>query len=301
MSRADYRRLIFLDDSFIPPEAVTHVCDLKDLLSLHQQQDVPAKPARIMFHNGFCGSTLLAKSVARRGHCLTYSEPRALNCLATIHEHRRHYGIPETKMKEMVEMLLCLLSRTYSPAEQSVIKAPPHCIWMADALLATHSGSAGVVIYSDLETFLISVLKNPERRLWARKMLERAPGVGSLGNTRSLSDSQTAAGLWLCQMTFWRRYLRRTKRRIRSLDCSRLFKDPEITLRLVGSFFDLEAGEELIKVHAKVSGKSKHYDRSMRWVELQYHAQIFASEIEDGTAWARARGYEDILELPRSL
>lgn len=145
-------------------------------------------------------------------------------------------------------VLVRLLSKTYYRNEAALIKPKNFDNASIPALLTTWNGLQpnGLLLYSDLETYLCGVLKSPGRRAWARRCMDIitrfAPPSEVLAKPADghLSDGQVAAWTWLWQIhNFYSVREQVPRGALRTLNCKHLFARPAATIAAVASFYDL--------------------------------------------------------------
>ncbi|HEY3637556.1 MAG TPA: hypothetical protein VGK90_05335 [Rhizomicrobium sp.] len=206
-------------------------------------------PPRLIWHTGFCCSTLIAKSLDRPGVNLSLCEPQLL---VDVAEAQRIERAPQRADSDITHAAFALLSRPQSAGERVTIKSSP----AANRLLRT-AGSTGpsLFLYSDCRSFLISIVKMGEdgrkyaRRLFLALLADgHAQAQWPAPQLLSLSDLELAALVWHMQIAEFRRaWPTFAPDRAASLDCDALLAEPEECLHRLDSFFSLGIGGDHLK------------------------------------------------------
>jgi len=155
LSREARVRAAFHDGRKPLGPSIKHVVELKRLLSSYRDRLFVPQPVHYIFHNAFCGSTLLARYLDQLSQISVYKEPQALTHLAW---YRGMHPVDGDRWRETAALMVRLISRTASSDEIPVIKLHDGCNTLAGALLKLHPESRGVILYSDLPTFLLFFL-----------------------------------------------------------------------------------------------------------------------------------------------
>ncbi len=207
----------------------------------------PEQPnLNLIWHTGFCCSTLLAKAVTEPASNLSLCEPQIL---VDVAEAKR---APQTRASDVPKLVLHLLARRLSREIAVTVKpAPAANVLLRDA--ATQTAGSMLFLYSDCGSFLVSVAKlATEGRNYARRMFLAILGDGhpqgqwSPKQLLSLSDLQVAALLWHMQIDEFLRSWPLVESRARSLDCEAFLADPVETLIRLDDFFSLGLGRNKI-------------------------------------------------------
>lgn len=225
----------------------------------------PSPGLNFIWHTSFCCSTLIAEALDRPGANLALREPLALVPVADARRAELHSGKP---MPERVSELCFRLLARGGGQDRCVTVKPSNFanILVRDAARLT-AGKA-LFLYSDLESFLISVAKSGvQLRKYARRLFGNIAGDGggplawSPQEIFTMSDLEIAALAWHLQIAEFRRgWALLGPARAASLDCEAFLADPAATLAKLDGFFGLGLGSEhigqviagpLLKRHAK--------------------------------------------------
>lgn len=224
-------------------------------------------PIHFLFHTSFCGSTLLAKALAVPGVSSALQEPDVLINLAN-----RLIRSDDPGNRKRLELVLRLLERPLAPGETTIVKPTNFANRLAEPVLALRPAARAILLYSDVETFLRSLLK---RGMWGRilgrKLFNQLSGWSPLnfgyGPTELLeqTDVQVAALAWLMQIHHFDSIARAFgPERVIVLETSSLLADPAESLRRSQALFGLglDAGQvEAIAIGPVFSRHSKFADR----------------------------------------
>ncbi len=256
-----------------------------------------ATPAQYIFHNAFCGSTLLARCLDLPGSTLVYREPSALATLAD--------SSPES---QLTNMLMTLLTRREQGQEHTVIKLNDRCNNMIAQLLGLHPAGRGILLFSDLRAFLVSVLGKPARRQWLQERC--ASGCADLpaallhpDQLPVSKDGEAAVRYWLTQMLFFSASHHSRMNRLLPVRANDLINDPVNITKTVADFLGLGLDEELLrsniaaeqKNHAKIG---KPFLRHEAAIQKELLARTHAEEIGQALQWKDALLELNLLNLP---
>jgi hypothetical protein len=208
-------------------------------------------PARIIWHTGFCCSTLLARMLDRPSRNLSLCEPQVLVDIAA---ERRTGAISRDAASSAAQHALVLLSRPFSPGEHVTIKPSP----AANALLqliTMHPAPRMLFLYSDCRSFLISIYKmGEEGRKYIRRLFLALLADGHIqarwptAKLLTMSDLELAAVLWHMQIAeFLRVWPAIEPGSAASLDCDAFLASPEDTSVRLDRLFSLGIGAEYLR------------------------------------------------------
>ena len=313
MSRESYSASTFLDHRTIASDDRVETVPIAELMRAWREQAPVPKPLRIIAHTALCGSTLLCRCLDLPGLCLPYREPALLHNLSGIWQlglqHKLQARLPAAQ-PSIMDLAVALNSRSYSPAERPVIKLTDSCTSLLPTLLAHYRDSRMLLLYSDLESFLVAMLRSPERREYARNMLTRARlDLSAVGMAQIwpdertgeppgelpgqlLSDGRAVALIWLSLMYPFLRLLLSVPQNVRSLRSDVFFAAPLQTLDSLDRFFALDIGEDRLQAHLDTGVLSQHakdaanpFDIEQRKARDAHAASRFGEEIADAVQW----------------
>lgn len=279
---------------------------IDNLLSCIHGQGVQRRQLNLVFPIAFCGSTLIARYLHHLDGGPVYREPGLISHLSTL-KHGNFSRLQRDDWDKALEVVLHLLCRTDSAASPGM-KLNDICINLVDELLAWHPATRGVVLYSSLVDYLVAILKVPGRRQWARKRIASCDQevLGQLKDVdpEPLTDAQSTAYLWLARMQTFKAAIDKHGDRMRSLNRNHLINIPEQVLHAACHFYETPVDAQRIADVVAIQGgmHAKSFDAldlrrdKIRRLKLK---QQFASEIEEGYAWALEHCGED--GFPESL
>ena len=254
-------------------------------------------PIHFIFHTSFCGSTLLARSLDLPGVSASLREPDVLINLAN-----RIVRTEDQANRERIELVLRLLERPLSPGERVIVKPTNFANRLVEPLLMMRPESRAVLLYSDVETFLRSLLKRGMfgrifgRRMFAQVSRSSALNLGySAGDLFQQTDAQIAALAWLMQIHHFDAVARAFPERVTVIESAALLANPAEMIDRVQVLFGL--GLDRSRVDEIASGPvfSKHskfsdrdYDSVAREEEHKAASEAHADEIVMVVKWIEA-------------
>lgn len=272
VSRAARSQLRFLFDehfndnftkTIVPFEAIVTAID-----------PAPRAPIHFVFHTSFCGSSLLARALEMPGIVSAMREPAILINLAN-----RLISSNDQANADRLELALRLLERPFLPGESVITKQSNFANRLIDPALRARPASRAVLLYSDLDTYLISLLK---RGMWGRilgrKLFNNLTRWAPLklefeaAEILELTDMQVASLAWLMHIHQFGILAKEFGPRIMLLESSQMFAAPAATLHQVMSFFQLgrtEQEAEAVAAGPIFAKHSKFSDRDYSVEERQ--------------------------------
>ena len=299
LSELDYRSPVFLQKTSLQksPELVLSA---DELLEEYNSQ----KPARQVnahvFHSAFCCSTLLSNLLDYKNRTLVLREPMAY--LQFANWKRGQDSIEDNVSGPLYTQLLAATSASMASGfintELSLIKHHNLVSHIIGDVLFEHD-VRGLYIYSDLKSFIVSVLKSPGRRSWLRDQIgfsyTDAQTLDDLKYVEldKLDDVTGAVYLWLINIAQYRRASRILGPRLRSLNNRKLLDEPLESASRVASHLGLGLGSSHIseKIAHGVLGRHAKtpqldYSDRQRKADLNKLGKLFRSEIKRGQKWA---------------
>jgi hypothetical protein len=291
----------FLDTRIAYTGGRLHGFTLETIASALQQ--VPHRLPRtdFIFHSSFCCSSLLSRSLQREGRVLVLREPWALRRLSEVKRGLAVHGQQwEPQGPMLLDMMLQLLSKTWTESESVLIKPTHVANNLAAEMLMLRPEAQGIVLYSGLEAFLVSNLKKQDDTKQKMPMLARIFDADT-GYTKrfentsieSLGMLQQAAVIWHAQMLAFQGLLSSPGgTRLKTLDSARLLADPPAALQAaaawLGNPLTAEELDGIIegptwKTHAK--DPFSDYDSAKREQENRDIVARHADEIRYVLRW----------------
>ena len=315
MTRETYSKSAFLDwrTERAAPEA--ELVPMRNIEEALRGRDIDSRPLRFIFHPAFAGSTLICRCLDHPGLCLPYKEPSLLLQISLDRRNSYLWKKPHSRLLSM-DLAIALLSRTYTPTEQVVIKPADPCIILAKELITRHPQSRALFLNLPLEDFVVSMLKRPDRREFVRGNIMRAEtDLAAIDrsldiDTNQLGDAEAAAYVWYALMVYYLDALRDPALSVRSLDAAAFYANPHETLKALVGFFDLELTdvqiEDAVQRNVFVMD-SKHpsvrMDAESRAIEDANLRRQLQREIDDARDWidSNTREFPVPASLPRPL
>ena len=293
--RTSRSNLVFLTDGQMRgayPKASAPVTVVKN-----EASTLKDAPLHFVFHSSFCCSTLLAKALDKKGASASLSEPNILVNLAEQMIEGR------SGSEEKLELALQLLGRPLGPGETIVVKPSSFANRLVEPALRLRPGSRGLLLYSDAQTFLASVVRRGLLgRINARKLYLNFRSWSALDfgfNETEIfeqSDLQIAALAWLMQIAHFDRLAATFgPDRLIVLDAADLLASPVTELDRVQSFFGLGFQEE--EIEAIVSGpvfsrhskdRARDYGQKARSEDHEALLKVHSEELEMVLRWLNA-------------
>jgi hypothetical protein len=309
----------FLDNRIAYTRGQMHGFPIDSVISAFQQFPPRLAQTDFLFHSSFCCSSLLARSLQFGDRTLVLREPWVLRRLADTRRAAAAQGQGWGAQGEaLVDMSLTLLGKTFHDRQGVLIKPTHVANNLAADMLALRPSAKGIVLYSDLESFLVSNLKKSDETKQKMPALARVFDLDT-GYTRRFTDFsiegldflQQAAVIWHAQMLRFRELLESPAgMRLKSLDSTVLLADPAAALRAASDFLGyLVTQDELAAAlagpiwttHAKDPFSA--YDKGARERENREVAGQHGDRIRDTLRWAEEllAQHPVGLPLPRAL
>ncbi len=266
-------------------------------------KDIPTSPRApapgcFLFHTAFCCSTLLARVLDLPGKVLALKEPGVVMKLSNL--NRMQGSASASQLENLNQLTLQLLCRRFQPQEQILVKPTNAANNLLDPVL--RSGARILLLYSDLPSFLVSVIKKGEpcryfvRHLLNILRLDRADIDAWPERQRLLlTDLQVAALVWSIQIDLFEHILQTApEQQVYSLNADTFLTYPAQTLTALNAFFELGYSPENLrqlknnprfKQHAKFSDKD--YDTNIRLEERVQIETLHKEAIATTLDWAR--------------
>jgi hypothetical protein len=256
---------------------------------------VEQAPMHFIFHTAFCGSTLLAKALTIPSVAEALREPDVLVNLAN-----RLTRSDDAANRQRLELVLKLLERPLAPSEAVIIKWTNFANRLVEPVLAMRPSSRAVLMYSDAQTLLRSLLK---RGLWGRRhgrqlylQLSSWSGIDfglDPAEMFELTDLQVASLAWLMQIAHFDAVARTFgPERVMLLETAQFTNSPAAALRNVLTFFGLDSSAaDEIAAGAVFSQHSKFkvgYGRQQREEDHSAIDQAHGEELGMVVQWIAA-------------
>jgi len=259
---------------------------------------VSRAPMHFIFHTSFCCSTLLAKALDVPGVSAALKEPDVLINLAN-----RLIRSDDPANRQRLELVLRLLERPPAAGETVIVKPTNFANRLVEPIMNLRPESRAVLLFSDVETFIRSLLK---RGMWgritARKLFNQLAGWSPLVSGYSVAevleytDVQIAALAWLAQIHHLDAMVRKFgPDRMIVLDSADLIADPAAALKKAQALFELDLSEVQVEKIATGPVFSKHskfsdrdYSTEAREQDYQAVSKAHADELSIVLEWIKA-------------
>jgi hypothetical protein len=312
MSAEGYR-----DSSFLDRRAKVkayYSAPIDSMLNNYSQlrSQLPPQPTHLVLYNGYCGSTLLSRLIHELPGCHVTKEPEITYWLSNALLNAKK--TPHGSTGEIADMLYYLLTRRWENNHAMFLKLPSANTIIADNFLQLNQANTAIYLYSGRKEFLLSYMKNKERKSEARqfhRMLSAyADKVNLLEyplpniNTCQRPDVYCIASLWILYSLLYMRLLKRfTSDRISCCDSETFFHSPDRVLRglakragstITESDLNLVTNSEVSTTYSK--NPNKQYSSGTRAEEMQLEYEKNMGIIDEGLSFINS--YEARLSTP---
>ena len=303
MSRESYFKSVFtLPNRIVTAGPEQWSVPFSELLELLEQADIKLPNPSCLFQIAHCGSTLLSRALDQPSSNLVIREPFTLRQFAASPLPTEPRDI-EYRHRSLAA-LWHLLSRHYQPDDRVLIKANVPVNFVIDEILEVAPKTQGILLYCEIDQYLLSILKAQERQQWAQHVVrELMPRIKQLEgfeniNFALLDAAQSAAVLWLSQIRSFEKALG-ANQRLRSLQSERFFRQPAPCLSASAAHlgFDLNqhqankiVASSLFSHHAKLPEQG--YSEQQRQLDIQQLSAKFSGEISQCRDWIELQGLD---------
>ena len=298
LTRGDYARASFLDTRILTPQMASKAIAWSQVAG--SLATAPLKEhCAFIFHIGHVGSTLLSRLIGAHPGVFALREPMILRSFAQAFSEPQTQppGWRGAEFEARLGDILRLLSRTFEAQQLAVIKATSFVSELAGALLSRSSAPKALIMYVSPESYIATILGGPNSRQEARMLtpsrlqrLHRRIGEQAW-RAASLSEGETLALGWACEMTALAGAAGTAGTRIHWLNFDRFLLDPSLLLH-VFQHFQIDAGADQVRAILEGPDMSRYskapeyaYDRALRESVLNEARAMHAVEIKRGLAW----------------
>lgn len=255
-------------------------------------------PLHFIFHTSFCCSTLLARAFEMPGVSTALKEPDVF-----INLGNRLIRSNDKPNRDRLELVLRLLERPFEAGERVVVKPSNFGNRLIDIILAERPDSRAVLLYSDVGTFLRSLLKRGMfGRIFGRRLFNQLSNWTSLrlgyspDEVFEQTDVQVAALAWLMQIHHFDAIATAFgPSRVMVLDSSSLLEDPVTALDEVQALFGMNLDRSKVEAIAAGPVFAKHskfsdrdYGAEEREKEHRAVSDANSEELEMVVQWIKA-------------
>jgi hypothetical protein len=259
--------------------------------------NTPRAPIHFIFHTSFCCSTLLANALDVPGATTVLKEPDVLINLAN-----RLIRSDDQANRQRLELVLRLLERPSGPGETVIVKPTNFANRLLENILAQRPQTKAVLLYSDVETFLRSLLKRGMfGRIFGRRLFTQLRGWSPIDfgygpeELLQLTDVQATALAWLMQMHHFDAMARAFRDRVMIIDSPTLLAGPAAAVRKAQALFGLGLDQGQVEAIASGPAFSRHskfsdrdYDAETREKEHKAATEAHAEELQMVVQWIEA-------------
>ena len=257
----------------------------------------PRAPLHLIFHSSFCCSTLFANALDVAGTTTVLKEPDIL-----INVANRLIRSDDQANRQRLELVLRLLERPFAPGEAVIVKPSNFGNRLVETILALGPQSKAVLLYSDVETLLRSLVKRGMfGRIFGRRLFTQLRGWSPLDfgygpdELLQLTDVQAIALAWLMQIHHFDAMSRAFGDRTFLIDSATLLADPAAAIGSAQSLFGLGLDHDRVEAIATGPVFSKHskftdrdYDSEAREKEHEAATAAHAEELQMVVKWIEA-------------
>ena len=205
----------------------------------------PSSSPAWLFHSGFCCSTLICRCLDKPRNALALKEPQIL---IDVSSAQRQSGVDDAFGKSF-DQIASALSAPFLENERTIIKPSNGANNLLDPVLTRIPDAPVLTLYSDLRSFLISILKRGQTGAQFVRMLADHPW-GDMptfarlfaDNAAKLTDLKVAAMVWHLQISAFAAAATVYPTRVRTLDSAVFQRDPAAALNAIDQFFELDLG-----------------------------------------------------------
>jgi hypothetical protein len=299
LSRADFARASFLDARIVTPQAIGLTTPWRQVSAAIDAAKLPERCAFI-FHIGHVGSTLLSRLIGEHPGAFALREPVILRTFAQLR------GEPEVRppswsdgdVDARLSGCLKLWSRTFDAHQRAIVKATSFASELAAELLSRPAAPSAVLMYVRPESYLATILGGANSRQEAKvltpsrlRRLHRRLGQ-DVWRLESLSEGETLALGWACEMTALAQAARAAGERVLGVDFERFLVQPAAVLFNILRWFDIDASAAETQAivagpHMRRYSKAPEhtYDAALRSEVLNHARATHGAEIQRGLAW----------------
>jgi len=305
VSREGLSQEAFLDQRMSDSVSETQTHALNDVIA--QSGEQPSHLPVFIFHSAFCCSTLLARALDVPGQCLTLKEPDVLMGLANALRTQTDVAAND----KLADVVFSLLARRFSSEEAVVIKPTNSANNLLPRVIG--HGAKALLLYGDLRSFLISVLKKGEACKAFVRTQYNIFGLdgGGLANIPSrqamtFTDLQVAALVWRHQLEWFQQTLVASPAsQVASLNFQELVGSPATALGAVAAHLDLPHDARLLEEIATgpvfshdAKFTDRAYDTGQRASEVGETELLYGEVLDQIEDWAQSMDLGTVFDLP---
>ncbi len=281
-----FRKQSFHDQRTLNQFPIERIIPIDDWL--HEVAMTPGCPRPIywIFHLAFGGSTFVSRYLGAFSHVVAFREPYPLTQLAMQYRNDQEVN------RQQVKMILDATLKWYADQapEGSICSIKPHDIvnYFIPSAMESSRESGGILLCTNLQTFVLKSLKEPVRREWIRS---RLPSCGAEFNIASrsrallsLTDAEAAAWVWFGFSLHMEKAVCRFRSKLKLVSCESLQNSSDETLMQITEHLRRQVGlEDLGQADDSFSGQhsksNRAFDSESEARELSELAGRFGGEL----------------------
>lgn len=251
-----------------------------------------------IFHTAFCGSTYLSKLLGQK--FFSVREPNVFMDLANIKRINPRFSDNKQLLNDWIEKTLSSFNNQFGNKQNLLFKPSNSCNNIINSLLESSPQSKAILLYTNLDDFLVSILKKGEsgksfiRHLYNIFSLDKSPfAITDFRKVNCFTDLQIACLVWCMQMHVYQQIAYSGNNdRIKFLETNTLLNNPKLAILKISQFFnnqlnklEINTLEELglFSSHSKHSGKD--YNTEIRKQEISKIKNKYSQEFEEIHQW----------------
>ena len=300
MTRAGFEAASFLDQRLLTPQMRAQWVAGQPVDAT--MADVERADCSYIFHIGHVGSTLLARMMGAHAGILSLREPATLRTMAQLAPEVTSAESPVAPeaFDRRLTSFVKLWSRTYAPAQRSVVKATSFASELADSLLAFPQAGRSLAMYVKPEIYIAGILGGDNSRAEMKSLVQARlrrlhRRLGSEAwRLHALSEGERIAVGWACEMATLEAA---PAGKLAWIDFEAFLAAPEAGLAeaFAAMGFDADAAEAsriatgpLLQRYSK--GPEHAYTPELRRQVLDQARREHGGEIARGLAWLETAG-----------
>jgi len=251
-----------------------------------------------IFHTAFCGSTYLSKLLGQK--FFSIREPNIFMNLANLKRTNPRFTNDTKLLNSWIKKSLSCFNDELGSNENLLFKPSNSTNNIINHLLDASPQSKALLLYTDLDGFLVSILKKGEagksfiRNLYNIFSLDKSPfAMTDFRKVNCFTDLQIACLVWCMQMHVYQQIAYSSyNNRIKFLETNTLLNNPKLAVRKISHYFDNQLNDADIKNLEQLglfSSHSKHRDQNyttdIRKQEYNQIKQKYRQEFEEINQW----------------
>ena len=261
---------------------------------------IDSKSVSFIFHTAFCGSTFLAKILGQTEHYFSIREPNIFMELANFLRVNPKIKNNKTLFQSWLKKAISSFIKLSTNKPNIVFKPTNATNNIIEHLLKSTPNSKALLLYSDLDSFLISILKKGEsgksfiRNLYNILSLDASPfALTDFRKVNCFTDLQIACLVWSMQMYVYQNLASsKYQDRIKFLNTNEFLKNPKNSVIVISQYFGEALDEkQILKIeqqglfssHAKY--KDQKYNPKIRKDENVKTLNKYRQEFDEIHNW----------------